>query len=167
MKKDWSLIFDFIGVQNYTREVVKYNLLNPVLWGRQVPAEKRNVEMTEMKWEIYPESIYDMLKKFSSYEKVKKIYVTENGAAFVDTPESGRVHDGKRTDFYKKYLEQVLRAKTEGIKVHGYFAWSLTDNFEWAEGYRPRFGLVYVDFNTQQRIIKDSGFWFKDFLTEK
>lgn len=131
-----------------------------------------------MGWEIYPEGIYKMLKKFSSYSGVKKIYITENGAAFKDnlTPTTPNpllenkegavlaVHDEKRVKFFQEYLKQVLRAKQEGIKVEGYFVWSLMDNFEWAEGYRTRFGLVYVDFKTQQRIIKDSGFWFQKFL---
>jgi beta-glucosidase len=158
--------FDFTGIQNYTREVVKYNVTNPVLWGKQVPAEKRNVEMTEMKWEVYPESIYEMIKKFSQYEKVKKIYVTENGAAFKDLVDSGSVHDTQRVSYFEKYLEQVLRAKKEGAKLNGYFVWSLVDNFEWAEGYTPRFGIVHVDFETQQRTIKDSGYWFRDFLKQ-
>jgi beta-glucosidase len=162
--KNLAFDFDFIGLQNYTREIVKYNVLNPVLWGKLVPAATRNVETTEMRWEVYPKGIYHMLKKFSSYNGVKKIYITENGAAFPDTPENGAVHDAKRVNFFRSYLEQVLKAKNEGVKVKGYFAWSLTDNFEWAEGYAPRFGIVYVDFKTQGRIIKDSGYWFRDFL---
>lgn len=74
------------------------------------------------------------------------------------------MNDGQRMDFYQRYLGEVLRAKREGINVGGYFAWSLLDNFEWAEGYRPRFGLVHVDYATQQRIIKQSGYWFQQFL---
>lgn len=78
--------------------------------------------------------------------------------------EANAVHDMERINYLQKYMEQVLRAKKEGLKIDGYFVWSLTDNFEWAEGYRPRFGLVSVDFKTQQRIIKDSGYWYRDFL---
>jgi len=77
------------------------------------------------------------------------------------------VHDPERIDFFKRYLLQVLKAKNEGVPVDGYFAWSFTDNFEWAEGYQKRFGLVYIDYATQKRIIKDSGFWYKNFLEKQ
>lgn len=156
--------FDFIGIQNYTREIAKYSPFIPVMKGKQVPAKERVPETTEMGWEIYPEGIYKMLKKFGAYGGVKKIYITENGAAFPDRVEGGKVNDEKRVKYFQEYLKQVLGAKKEGMNVQGYFAWSLMDNFEWAEGYRTRFGLVYVDFKTQQRIIKDSGWWFRDFL---
>lgn len=161
---------DFIGVQNYTREIVEWSPFVPVVWGNIIPAKKRCKKTTEMGWEIYPEGIYHLLKKYSSYEKVKKIYITENGAAFPDTliEEDGqnKIHDQERIKFIQSYLEQVLRAKQEGVPVEGYFIWSFMDNFEWAEGYRPRFGLVYVDYKTQKRYIKDSGYWYKNFLEE-
>lgn len=156
--------FDFIGIQNYTREVIKHSLLVPHLNANVVPASKRKVFRTQMNWEVYPEAIYEMIKKFSAYKKVKKIIVTENGAAFADKVEVGRVRDEQRIDFLSGYLQQVLRAKKEGLKINGYFVWSLTDNFEWAEGYHPRFGLVHVDFETQERTIKDSGYWYRNFL---
>jgi beta-glucosidase len=157
--------FDFIGIQNYTREVVKHWLLNPVLWAKNIPAQNRKVETTEMNWEVYPEGIYYLLKKFAAYKNIPPIYITENGAAFTDTVEvDDYVHDTKREKFIQSYLKQVLDAKNEGVDVRGYFYWSFTDNFEWAEGYRPRFGLVYIDYQTQKRIVKDSGFWFKKFI---
>ena len=78
--------------------------------------------------------------------------------------DNGKVNDPERINFYTQYLQQVLRAKNEGVKVEGYFSWSFTDNFEWAEGYRPRFGLVYIDFESQERILKESAHWFKSFL---
>lgn len=159
--------FDFIGIQNYTRELVKASIFPPVMWAWQIPADKKpveNIEITDMNWEVYPEGIYNVLKKFAAYPGVKKILVTENGAAFTDTLVDGRVHDDKRTKFYQDYLAQVLRAKKDGVNVTGYYCWTLMDNFEWAEGTRPRFGLVYTDFTTQKRIIKDSGLWFKSFL---
>jgi beta-glucosidase len=74
------------------------------------------------------------------------------------------VHDKERTNFLKANLEQALRAKKEGVNLAGYFVWTLTDNFEWAEGYRPTFGLVHVNFKSQERIIKDSGYWYQHFL---
>lgn len=162
---------DFIGIQNYTREIVKWSPIVPVIWGSIIEAKKRCKETTEMGWEIYPEGIYHLLKKYAAYPKVKKIYVTENGAAFPDKleKENGdiRIHDKERIQYIKNYLEQVLRAKKEGVPVNGYFIWTFMDNFEWAEGYRPRFGIVYVDFPTQKRYIKDSGYWYRDFLLGK
>ena len=107
-----------------------------------------------------------MLLKFGKYKNFKEIIVTENGAAFPDVIVNGKIHDIKRINYLEQYLKQVLRAKHEGVNVSGYFVWSITDNFEWAEGYRPRFGLVYIDFETQERIIKDSGYWFSYFCNQ-
>lgn len=156
--------FDFIGLQNYTREIIKHSYFTPLLHADIVKAEKRKVPITLMKWEVYPDSIYHMLKKYNAYPGVKKIYVTENGAAFQDKVENRKVHDEMRVDYLKQYLQAVLKAKNEGVNVKGYFVWTFTDNFEWAEGFYPRFGLVYVDFKTQQRIVKSSGLWYKEFL---
>jgi beta-glucosidase len=156
--------FDFIGLQNYTRMIARWALFPPVVWANRVKPEKilPREELTEMGWEVFPEGMYKILKQFARYKK--EIVITENGAAFPDTVENGAVHDTKRIRFFKDYLAQVLKAKKEGVNISGYLVWTLMDNFEWAEGYRPRFGLVYVDFKTQQRIIKDSGLWFKEFL---
>ncbi|MGA0555439.1 GH1 family beta-glucosidase [Larkinella sp. VNQ87] len=158
--------FDFIGLQNYFRLVVRHDWFTPYVWAREVkPRQRRVAEITAMDWEVYPEGLYRVIRQFSQYEKVRDIVITENGAAFPDRLQDGRVHDPQRVNYYQQYLQQVLRAKREGFRVSGYFAWSLMDNFEWAEGYRPRFGLVYVDYPTQQRIIKASGHWFRDFLS--
>lgn len=156
--------FDFIGLQNYTREIVKHSYFIPLLHADIVRAEKRKVPITLMKWEVYPNAIYQMLKKFNAYSGIRKIYVTENGAAFQDTLENGQVNDVQRVHYLKEHVRAVLKAKNEGVNVEGYFVWTFTDNFEWAEGFHPRFGLVYVDFETQQRIIKSSGRWYKEFL---
>jgi len=156
--------FDFIGIQNYFRMVVKRSWFPPLIWAKEVPALKRYVPVNEMNFEIYPEGIYKMLKKFGAYGGVKRIIVTENGVCVTDSLENGQVHDEERIQFFKDYLGQVLKAKNEGIPVDGYFVWSLTDNFEWSEGYEPRFGLIYVDYPTQKRYMKDSGKWFKSQL---
>lgn len=156
--------FDFIGLQCYTREVVKSSLLIPYIGAELISAEKRNVISTEMGWEVYPPALYHVLKKFNDY-KIKKIIITENGAAFPDTVSNGKVYDIKRTHYIQDHLEQILKAKEDGYNVDGYFVWSLTDNFEWAEGYNARFGLIHVDFETQKRTIKHSGLWFGDFLS--
>lgn len=157
--------FDYIGVQNYTREVFKNSPFVPMLKGRPISAKKRDVPLTAMDWEIFPEGIYNVLKQFSAYEGVKEIYVSENGVAFDDQIEDGVVNDKDRIRFLKDYIQQVYDAKKDGVNVKGYFYWTLMDNFEWAEGYHPRFGLIHVDFNTLERNIKDSGFWFKNFLS--
>lgn len=162
--RDMVFDFDFIGLQCYTREIVKASFFTPYIHAALVKAEKRNVPCTDMKWEVYPPSIYHILKKFAAYEKIKKIIITENGAAFPDKVFQGAVNDEQRTKYIQDHLAQVLKAKNEGVNVDGYFVWSLTDNFEWAEGYHPRFGLIYVDYATQERIIKQSGLWFRDFL---
>ena len=159
-----SFDFDFIGLQNYTREIVKYSFFTPYIGASLVKAEDRNVELTAMRWEIHPPAIYHIIKKFNAYPQIKKILITENGAAFPDEVVNGQVNDPKRITYLQTHLQQVLKAKQEGCKVSGYFVWTLTDNFEWAEGYRPRFGLIYIDFKTQQRIIKGSGKWYANFL---
>jgi beta-glucosidase len=118
-----------------------------------------------MGWEVYPESIYEMIRKFNEYKNIKKIYITENGAAFPDHFIDGKVVDTERTNYIQENLKQVLRARNEGLSAEGYFVWTLTDNFEWSEGFHPRFGLVYLDFETQQRTIKSSGQWYSEFLS--
>lgn len=155
---------DFIGLQNYTREIVKHSFYTPFVKAQIVKAQQRKVVTTSMNWEVYPESIYQVLKKYATYPNMPEILVTENGAAFPDAVENGAVHDDQRKQYLQTHLEEVLRAQREGVNVKGYFVWTFLDNFEWAEGYHPRFGLVHVDFKTQKRIIKDSGNWYRQFL---
>ncbi len=162
-----SFDFDFIGLQNYTRELVRYSFFTPYIGAGLVKAAKRKVPLTEMGWEVYPPAIYHILKKYSQYPQIKKIYITENGAAFEDKATDGRVEDPKRIQYLSDHITEVLRARQEGCPVEGYFVWTLTDNFEWAEGYHPRFGLIRVDFETQQRIIKNSGYWYQQFLSNR
>ena len=156
--------FDFIGLQNYTREVVKHSCFVPHIRSRIVKATHRKVDTTQMDWEVYPESIYEMIKKYAAYPGVRRILITENGAAFADTLENGVIRDVRREEFIKRYIREVYRAKMEGSRVEGYFVWTFTDNFEWAEGYYPKFGLVHNDFNTQKRTLKQSGQWYASFL---
>ncbi len=156
---------DFIGIQNYTREVVKYSFFTPIIQANLVSAPKRKVPHTVMNWEIYPESIYNVLKKVNAYTNAKNIIITENGAAFHDTIFNGEINDVQRLQYIQQHLQQVLRAKREGINVNGYFIWSFLDNFEWAEGYHPRFGIVHVDYQTQKRTPKKSALWYRDFLS--
>ncbi|ATL43319.1 beta-glucosidase [Elizabethkingia miricola] len=163
-EQDLKFDMDFIGVQNYTREIIRYAMFVPFLQAKIVNAKDRKVEMTAMEWEVYPESIYHILKKFQAYENIPPLIITENGAAFQDTLQNNVVHNPKRLQYMQNILQQVLRAKQEGVNVNGYFVWTFLDNFEWAEGYHPRFGLVHVDFQTQQRTVKASGHWYADFI---
>jgi beta-glucosidase len=127
-----------------------------------------DAERTAMGWEVYPHGFYDTLQRVNSMRAGVKIYITENGAAFPDSVTAdGRVHDTERIEYLRQHLEQVERARGDGINVAGYFVWSLLDNFEWTEGYRPRFGLIYVDYATQRRIIKDSGYWYRDLISRR
>lgn len=162
--KNAAFDFDFIGVQNYTREMVIHSWLVPYLRAKIIPASKRNVKTTLMNWEVYPPSIYNMIKQFNQYKGIKKIIITENGAAFPDKIINGTIEDVERLDYLQSHLEQIHKAKQDGLNVEGYFVWTFTDNFEWAEGYHPRFGLVYTDFESQKRFIKASGKWYQRFL---
>jgi beta-glucosidase len=157
---------DFAGLQNYTRELVRHSPFMPFVKVRIIKASKRNVDKTQMDWEVYPPAIYQALMRWKGYKNLKQIIVTENGAAFEDSRLKDEVNDPKRSDFLKNHIAQVLLAKQEGAPVNGYFVWTLMDNFEWAEGYYPKFGLIHVDFETQERIIKDSGKWYASFLNE-
>ena len=154
--------FDFIGLQNYFRVIGKSGII-PYIWANQVKNNEKSTEFTQMGWEVYPDGMYQIIKQFAQYP-IKEIIITENGAAFHDELTDDSIHDTKRIQFFKEYLKSVLKAKKEGIPISGYFVWSLLDNFEWSFGYEPKFGLIYNDFITQQRIIKDSGLWFQGFL---
>ena len=156
--------FDFIGLQNYFPLVVKYNAFIPVIQAWEVKAKSRKKPHTAMGWEINADSFYNIVKQFAAYPNIKNIIITENGAAYHDKLIDGRVEDPERIEYFKLYLEALLKLKNEGINVTGYMAWTLMDNFEWAEGFTARFGLIYNDFKTQQRTIKDSGYWWQDFL---
>jgi beta-glucosidase len=170
LKKDEHLLktpLDFIGVQNYTRELFKYNYLNPLLPIKHIPAVKRTKELTMMNWEIHPPSIYHTLIKLNQYQLNTPLYITENGIALNDVLENNGIQDYQRIIFYQSHLQEVLNAKNEGVDIKGYFTWSLIDNFEWAEGYEPRFGLIHVDFVTKKRTLKESAQWFNQFLGRK
>jgi beta-glucosidase len=158
--------FDYIGLQNYFPLTVKYNAFVPVLQAWEVKAKTRKKPFTAMGWEVNADSFYNIIKQFAAYPQIKQLMITENGAAYKDTLRSdGLIHDQERIAYFEQYLKALLKIKNEGINVTGYMAWTLMDNFEWAEGFNKRFGLVHTDFKTQERTIKDSGYWFKDFLS--
>lgn len=156
---------DFIGLQNYFPLVIRHNSFIPHINASEVKAVSRKVPHTAMGWEINADSFSNVLKRFWKYGGIKEIIVSENGAAFNDVIQNGTINDQDRINYFREYLQALLKAKKAGVNIKGYFAWTLTDNFEWAEGYKARFGLVHVDFNTQLRTIKNSGYWFRDFLS--
>ncbi len=156
--------FDFIGIQYYFRSVVEKSII-PIIRANEIKASDRGVPLNEMGYEIYADGLYQVLKKFSKYKGIRNLMVTENGTCIPDKfNKKGRVKDKKRKEYFQDHLSTVLKAMREGINVKGYLVWSPTDNFEWDKGYRTRFGLVHVDFLTQKRTMKDSGFWFGKFL---
>jgi beta-glucosidase len=146
---------DFLGINYYTRSVVRANV-------GEVAAE--GAEHTEMGWEVYPDGLYQLLVHLQAVYEPPELYITENGAAFADARENGRVPDSRRVSYLEGHLDAVVAAIAEGVPVRGYFLWSLLDNFEWAFGYSRRFGIVYVDFDTLERVPKDSFTWYRDFI---
>lgn len=156
--------FDYIGLQNYFPLTIKYNAFIPVLQAWEVKAKSRKKPHTAMGWEVNADSFYHIIKQFAAYPKIKQLVITENGAAYKDKLIDGKVNDQERIAYFELYLAALLRAKEEGLNITGYMAWTLLDNFEWAEGYNARFGIVHTDFKTQERTIKASGYWWQKFL---
>jgi beta-glucosidase len=158
--KEISVPIDFLGVNFYERRLVVEGEDNPVA---KVGFVKTNNEHTDFGWEVYPEALYKMLRYVQDNYAPPAIYITESGACFLDeVSDDGQVHDVQRKAYLEGYFAQAARAIADGVPLHGYFVWSLLDNFEWAEGYSKRFGVVYVNYATQQRIIKDSGYYLAD-----
>ena len=156
---------DFVGINYYSRGIVRFNPKAGPLQAEGVAPE--GAEFTEMGWEIYPPGIYEIIMRVWKDYQPKKIYITENGAAFADeiAPDGG-VHDPKRIDYLREHFIQAHRAIEEGANLCGYFIWTLMDNFEWAHGFTKRFGIVYTDYPTQRRIMKDSALWYKNVIKE-
>lgn len=151
---------DFYGVNIYFGEVVRAG--DDGSWELEPPPTGQ--PLTTMGWPVTPEALY-WGPKFFNERYGLPIAVTENGMANCDwVALDGRVHDPQRIDFLTRYLRAYGRAIGEGVPGIAYFVWSIMDNFEWAHGYRQRFGLVYVDYGTQRRVIKDSGYWYRDVI---
>jgi beta-glucosidase len=126
---------------------------------------ERGETITEMDWEVYPDGLYRLLSRLYFDYQPRKLYVTENGASYSDGPdESGRIADGRRIAYLRDHVAAVHRTIESGIPVAGYFVWSLLDNFEWSQGYSQRFGIVWVDYETQARLPKDSALWYRDLI---
>ncbi|HEY2927578.1 GH1 family beta-glucosidase [Piscinibacter sp.] len=149
---------DFIGLNYYTRTLAS---AKPRRLG---PAPR---VVTDMGWEVVPQGLTELLLRLHRDYRLPPIYITECGAACRDRLDDGRVHDAQRVDFIRQHIAAVERAVDAGVDVRGFFVWSLLDNFEWAHGYSKRFGLVYVDYPTQRRVLKDSALWYREFIASR
>jgi len=153
---------DFLGMNYYRRELVSAVPVGP----GEAATGAQNFDafegpLTDFAWEVWPDSFYELLMRLTREYNKPVLEITENGCSYLDSPDvHGRIPDQRRIDFTRGYLSAVGRAIKDGADIRAYHHWSLLDNFEWAEGYAQRFGLVYVDFRDQRRIIKDSGYWF-------
>jgi len=153
---------DFLGVNFYTRAIYQADEHEKF---SQIPPQGK--ALTDMGWEIYPEAFTDLLLDLNSKYKLPPVYITENGAAMPDKMVDNEIKDQDRVNYYQGHLSAVDKAILGGVDIQGYFAWSLMDNFEWAEGYLKRFGIVYVDYETQQRTIKSSGKAYSNLITQR
>jgi beta-glucosidase len=147
---------DFLGVNYYFRHYASTE--TPP---RTPPGE---LGFTDMGWEIYPQGFTELLLKLKGEYTLPPLYITENGMAAPDRVQAGQVADPERIRFVQQHLAALKAAMDAGVDVRGYFLWSLMDNFEWNSGYAKRFGIVHVDYATQQRTLKDSALWYRNYL---
>jgi beta-glucosidase len=163
---------DFLGVNYYNRWIVRATaptqhggIRTPLSATVEYVTKPATALQTEMGWEVYPHGLTLLLEELARVYRPPTLLITENGAAFHDTWNgNGRVSDPLRVAYLRDHLGALGSALEQGVPVAGYFVWSLFDNYEWAEGYSKRFGLVYVDYPTQRRIVKDSGRWYAGFI---
>jgi beta-glucosidase len=150
---------DFLGINYYTRIWVS---------SEEPPRSAPRLDgVTDMGWEVYPQGLADQLASIHRDYKLPPIYITENGMANADSLVDGQVHDAQRIAYLKGHLEALSRAIEAGVDVRGFFYWSLLDNYEWDSGYAKRFGLIHVDYATQQRTLKDSAHWYREFVARQ
>jgi beta-glucosidase len=152
---------DFVGINYYSRGMI--SAAGPV------DNKTSGLELTDMGWEVYPQGLTDLLVSIKrDYPGAKRLYITENGGAFPDpVGTDGQVHDADRTRYLDTHIAAVGDAIAQGVPMAGYMVWSLMDNFEWASGYAKRFGIVHVDYATQQRTPKDSALAYRDFVLQR
>ena len=160
-----SAPLDFLGVNNYSRIIVRGAQTQPLADRCASVSPVPNACYTDMAWEINAPGLRDLLLYVADNYPVGKLYVTENGAAFPDTWDGNdTISDPRRADYLRSYITACAEAVEQGAPLCGYFVWSLMDNFEWSEGYAKRFGIVYIDYATQRRVIKESGYWYAALL---
>lgn len=154
---------DFLGINYYSRGIVRSSKVPEA--DNHPPTVVAREDKTDMGWEVWPRGLLDTLRRVYNEYSPRQIFITENGAAYSAGPGAdGRIHDTQRREYLRGHLEACLSACDEGIPLRGYFLWSLLDNFEWAHGYAKRFGVVWVDYETQQRIPKESARWYSEVI---
>ena len=172
-----ALVNDYLGMNYYqSRFIQAYDGENDIfhngtgekgtsrfrLKGVGERMAKEGIDRTDWDWLIHPESMFDMIIRIKQqYPNYKAIYITENGMGYKDDFEDGIIDDSPRIDFVKRHLYYLLKAVKEGANVQGYFIWSLMDMFSWTNGYNKRYGLFYIDYETQKRYPKASAYWYK------
>ncbi len=156
---------DWLGLNYYFRQVVADDPAGPAPYAKQVYLP--GVRHTGMDWEVHADGLEDLLLRLTREYGARRVYVTENGSAYPDVlRDDGTVDDPERTRYLEEHLEACARAVAKGVPLAGYFAWSLLDNFEWAYGYDKRFGLVHVDYASQRRTIKSSGYRYAEIIRQ-
>lgn len=160
-----STPIDFLGVNNYFRLLIRGAATQPLADRCESVSPVPGACYTDIGWEVYAPGLRDLLLRLHRDYAIPNLYVTENGAAFKDEWNGeNQVSDPRRVEYLRSYIQGIAEATEQGVPLRGYFVWSLMDNFEWAEGYNKRFGIVYVDYPTQRRIIKESGHWYAALL---
>jgi beta-glucosidase len=155
---------DFIGLNYYSRTYIRVGEDGKPLPSHGIQAAEEHMDRTAMGWEIYPQGLYNILAQFHQRYPDLPIYITENGAAFEDEVEDGRIHDERRVAYLRAHFRKMWEALQDGVPLRGYFLWSLLDNFEWAHGYSKRFGIVHVDYPTGTRRWKDSAYFYQSVI---
>ena len=167
---DMETIFtqpDFLGVNYYHRMIARAASHNGKLTYTTVTPAELGLPYTTMGWEIYPEGLHELLMRLKKDYENPLIYVTESGMAFNDIVSTdGSIHDDYRIEYLKKHFDQAAKCIADGIDLRGYFVWTLIDNFEWELGWSQHFGLISVDHKTLERTVKDSGWWYRDYIIE-
>ena len=157
---------DFLGVNYYFPETIAHAPGHAPLDAKVLPPGE--VETTAMGWEVAPQGLAELLLRIEKDYHPGPIYITENGSCYEDSVGAdGEIDDVGRRHYLMRHLASLRSAIADGVPVKGYFAWSLLDNFEWAEGYLRRFGLTHIDYDTQQRTLKGSGKWYRSFLRQE
>ena len=168
-KNDWlgiNYYFDTRVGSSETGKTVLHD--NSALLGLTIDSTPKG-ELTDMGWPITPEGLTNMLVRWKDEfgDRLPQIFITENGCAYPDAPDlTGKIADRRRINYLEKHLEALLDSIAQGVDVGGYFQWSLLDNFEWSLGYQKRFGIVFVDYVTQERTIKNSGLWYSGVIEQ-
>jgi beta-glucosidase len=156
---------DFLGINYYTNRFTRaVRAEESGLGFASISAEEltdAGYELTEMKWPVMPDGLRELLVWVHREYQPPAVYITENGAAFDDQVEDGAVHDIRRVEYLREHFAAARRAISAGVPLRGYFVWSLMDNFEWAFGYSKRFGIVHVNYDTQERTLKDSAMFYQ------